>query len=234
MDTLIGLLAIAVGVSAGVLLALLLDGYTWGRWLNTAVSRNRALQERSHAAEKSLAVAQYEMRSFKRQWQETAARAAELSQTNQTWQNRLTAAAVAVKTQKQTLAQLQNQLHQREMEYERLCQRLATLETQLQRQQQAVLAAQAERDEVVVALSRMKRLGNGRPASSSVAADGLQTIHGIGPVFARRLREADIISVADLIQYSPDRLAEIVGLKGGLAQKTADWLQQAHDIIGAP
>lgn len=200
----------AVGVSAGVLLALLLDGYSLGRLLDTAVTRNHELTERAHAAEKTMAVAQHEVRSLKRQWRETAAHANELEQTNQTLQNRLTAAAVAVKMQQQTITQLQQQLQQ----------------------QPTLLAAQTERDEALAALQQMKRLHNGRPASSSVAADGLQTIHGIGPTYARRLRDEGIISIADLIQHSPERLAEIVGLKGGLAQKTAVWLQQAHSIIG--
>ncbi|MCB8966400.1 MAG: helix-hairpin-helix domain-containing protein [Ardenticatenaceae bacterium] len=232
METLIALLAMAVGAAAGVLLALLLDGYSLGRMLNTAVSHNQELNEQAHTAEKALAVANYEVRNLKRQWQESSARAKELLQENQTVQNRLTAAAVAVKTQKQTMVQLQRQLQLREAEYQRLCQRLSELEVQLQRQQQLLLAAQQERDNVAAALQREKRIGNGRPASSSVAADGLQTIHGIGPTYARRLRDEGIVSVADLIQHSPEHLAEIVGLKGGLAQKTADWLQQAHEIIG--
>jgi predicted flap endonuclease-1-like 5' DNA nuclease len=64
------------------------------------------------------------------------------------------------------------------------------------------------------------------------AADNLEQINGIGPTYARRLREAGIRSFADLANQEPARLREVTGLRDWQAADPADWITEARQLGG--
>lgn len=57
--------------------------------------------------------------------------------------------------------------------------------------------------------------------------DDLTKVVGIGPVFASRLRAEGIVSYADLIAASDDRLAEIIGVP---TSRVEGWRAQADNL----
>ncbi|MCA9977540.1 MAG: hypothetical protein KC413_17395 [Anaerolineales bacterium] len=62
----------------------------------------------------------------------------------------------------------------------------------------------------------------------SAAPDDLTLIHGIGPVYARRLQEAGIHTFADLAALAPEKIAEIVGLREWQAASPLEWIADAQ------
>jgi len=60
--------------------------------------------------------------------------------------------------------------------------------------------------------------------------DDLTAVHGIGPVYARRLQEAGIHTFASLAAQSPERLAQIVQLKEWQAAAPEEWIAQAKTM----
>ncbi|HEX6147360.1 MAG TPA: helix-hairpin-helix domain-containing protein [Acidimicrobiia bacterium] len=52
----------------------------------------------------------------------------------------------------------------------------------------------------------------------------VDTIDGIGPVFAERLTEAGLATVTDLAEASPDRVAEAAGVS---AARARTWIELA-------
>jgi predicted flap endonuclease-1-like 5' DNA nuclease len=61
--------------------------------------------------------------------------------------------------------------------------------------------------------------------------DNLEAIKGIGPVYARRLREAGINTFAELSQLPPERLGEILGERyKRLFSNQENILAQARDF----
>ena len=69
-----------------------------------------------------------------------------------------------------------------------------------------------------------------RAVPSSAAADDLELINGIGPTYARRLREAGIKTYVELTQQTPERLREITGLKTWQAADPTNWITEAHQL----
>jgi len=59
------------------------------------------------------------------------------------------------------------------------------------------------------------------------AAPGIDTIDGIGPVFAGRLRAAGIDTVPVLASSTPDTIAEVAGVSGARAR---GWIDQARSL----
>ncbi len=57
-------------------------------------------------------------------------------------------------------------------------------------------------------------------------ADDLESIDGIGPAYAERLREADVASVAALAEADPDAVADAVGVGSSRARS---WVEAARD-----
>jgi hypothetical protein len=67
-------------------------------------------------------------------------------------------------------------------------------------------------------------------------ADDLQKITGIGPVLAKRLREAGITSYQDLATIRAERIAELLGGGGGISVEritSQDWTGQAQRLAGS-
>ena len=59
------------------------------------------------------------------------------------------------------------------------------------------------------------------------AAPGIDTIDGIGPVFAGRLKGAGIDSVPKLASSTADTVAEAAGVSGARART---WIEQARSL----
>lgn len=74
------------------------------------------------------------------------------------------------------------------------------------------------------------RSGKTEPETPS---DDLQRINGIGPVFARRLKEAGILTFSDLAQQAPESLKEIVGLKSMQLADPERWIAEAQALSEA-
>ena len=55
----------------------------------------------------------------------------------------------------------------------------------------------------------------------------IDTVDGIGPVFAGRLKDAGIDSVGKLAIASPDSVAEAAGVSGARARS---WIEQAEEL----
>lgn len=66
----------------------------------------------------------------------------------------------------------------------------------------------------------------------TAAADNLEVINGIGPTYARRLREAGVKTFSELTDQTPERLREITGLKAWQAADPADWIAEARQLVG--
>jgi predicted flap endonuclease-1-like 5' DNA nuclease len=71
----------------------------------------------------------------------------------------------------------------------------------------------------------------GQQPAARAAADDLEIINGIGPVFARRLQGAGVRTFSDLLAASPERLLEIVQSSPGLADPDS-WREQAARLLG--
>jgi predicted flap endonuclease-1-like 5' DNA nuclease len=70
----------------------------------------------------------------------------------------------------------------------------------------------------------------GKPAAApSPKSDVLTTIRGIGPVYARRLQAAGILTFANLAGATPAQLAEIIGPRAQLAEMKG-WITAAKKL----
>lgn len=62
------------------------------------------------------------------------------------------------------------------------------------------------------------------------AADDLQAINGIGPVFARRLYEAGVTTYRQLAAQTPEQLRQLTHAQPWQADP-ADWIEQALALL---
>ena len=90
----------------------------------------------------------------------------------------------------------------------------------------AVLWAMRDRF-VSVATSREPEAPTFRTAPADEPDLSIDTVDGIGPVFAGRLKEAGIDSVGKLATASPDSVAEAAGVSGARARS---WIEQAEQL----
>lgn len=93
-----------------------------------------------------------------------------------------------------------------------------------QQAQQALRQAEAQ-------LSQLQSQATAAPP----AVNPLEQIQGIGPVFARRLHEAGVLTLADLAAQSPDQVRAIVAsVRGGKMVNVQTWIDQAQQLLRAP
>lgn len=61
----------------------------------------------------------------------------------------------------------------------------------------------------------------------------VELVDGIGPTFGRRLREHDVVTLTDLVQRSPQELAELISTEELTIspQQAAGWLEQAERVL---
>jgi predicted flap endonuclease-1-like 5' DNA nuclease len=77
--------------------------------------------------------------------------------------------------------------------------------------------------------------GTQEPASVQASSpesseDDLQLINGIGPTYERRLKEAGILTFADLAAQTPEKLRELTGLQEWQSAAPEQWLSEAKDL----
>ncbi len=66
-----------------------------------------------------------------------------------------------------------------------------------------------------------------RAAPDPTHSSAIETVDGIGPVLAGRLKDAGIDDVAKLAAASPDTIAEAAGVSGARARA---WIEQARSL----
>jgi len=91
----------------------------------------------------------------------------------------------------------------------------------------AVLWAMRDRF-VSVAISREPEAPTFRATSTERPDLSIDTVDGIGPVFAGRLKDAGLDNVYRLAAASPDKVAEAAGVSGARARS---WIEQAEALI---
>jgi predicted flap endonuclease-1-like 5' DNA nuclease len=64
----------------------------------------------------------------------------------------------------------------------------------------------------------------------SEARSDVQKIRGIGPVFASRLLESGVHTLADLAEMTPEQLTSVLGMKTTQLAKSSDWIDQARKL----
>ncbi len=71
------------------------------------------------------------------------------------------------------------------------------------------------------------------PSADEVDALGVETIHGIGPTYAARFREAGIETVASLAALSPVAARTIVSVEefDVSVETVAGWIEDAHELL---
>ena len=75
--------------------------------------------------------------------------------------------------------------------------------------------------------SRLPTAASAPPSPSSVPADDLEVISGIGPVTARRFRKAGVTTYAQLAALTPEELQEISDTG---RWDPADWIKEAGKL----
>lgn len=91
--------------------------------------------------------------------------------------------------------------------------------------------AQSELSTVEAQLNQLQRQLTA--SSVPVVADPLEEIQGIGPVFARLLRESGILTFADLAAQTPEQVHTVVAsVRGGKMVNARAWIDQAQQLQG--
>lgn len=278
MDLILSVLLLLVGGLTGALLVLLWDNHYLGRRWRAMLRRQRQLREARQAAERELAVAQTQMRTFGQRLRAVSAHVEAL--TTQRWeiQQKLARAEAELTVQTEVRAEAETERNALRRENQRVCHDLAQAEARLTAQetkaeaeaarleaardalQMQLETAVADRDRVQEhldqVLGQVKRaqgiyeqlqqthteLEAARQTIAELrhqvenrpygGRNSLQQIHGIGPAYARRLREAGIDSLDDLAQRDPVQVAELARLRAWKAGEAASWVEQAQEIIG--
>ena len=65
---------------------------------------------------------------------------------------------------------------------------------------------------------------------AGAAGDDLKSINGIGPAYERRLKEAGILTFADLAQQSPEYIRTITGQKSQQLVAPEKWIAEAQTL----
>lgn len=108
---------------------------------------------------------------------------------------------------------------------------LAEQMAQTARAQAATADAQLARQQAEAQLSQLQS----QVAAAPPTTNPLEQIQGIGPVFARRLYEAGIVTLADLAAQSPEQLRAIIsGVRGGKMVNVQTWIDQAQQLLRNP
>lgn len=113
-----------------------------------------------------------------------------------------------------------------------------TIAAQAERSQlvQALTAAKANLDELQAKLATppAQQTQSVTQPTEQPARDSLDTIKGIGRVFAQKLNAAGIYTFADLAAQTPESLHGIIGTtRAGNMFQPADWIAQAQQIVAS-
>ena len=66
--------------------------------------------------------------------------------------------------------------------------------------------------------------------SEKSAEDDLTTIKGIGPTFAKRLKEAGIKTFKQVAEAAPERLREITKIRDWQRPSAEEWIEEAQSL----
>ena len=67
---------------------------------------------------------------------------------------------------------------------------------------------------------------------TQVQEDPLENINGIGPVFAKRLKEAGILTFLDLAKTVPNTIRDIISPEEWQKVEPTSWVAEARQIVG--
>jgi len=241
-------LVFGIGLFAGVLAALVLDGVYWRAQL-------RALHdEQDRAAQRAEALrgrAREMFRQMKKLQEINAALEAQL-------QARDTAVAhleAGLKTNRGNLLRMEEQIEQLRAENQqqsalaRQAERYAAAARQeLQETVAQFTQARQMRRQLVFAVQQLKKFQvrnetltaelaaretkvETAAAATDVSHADLQVIRGIGPTYARRLHDSGVHTLGDLVAQSPERLHELAGLQEWQAAEPHAWLEEARSLL---
>lgn len=98
------------------------------------------------------------------------------------------------------------------------------------------LAKVVSADGAVVSADRTRdwiEQARGMIAVLSGGAQPVEFVDDIGPTFGSRLREHDVETLSDLVDRSPDELAEMVATesRGISTERAAEWLEEADSLL---
>lgn len=68
------------------------------------------------------------------------------------------------------------------------------------------------------------------PPSEKTAEDDLTTIKGIGPTFAKRLKEAGIKTFKQVAEADPERLRQITKIRDWQRPSAEEWIEEAQSL----
>lgn len=247
MNWLLWALLVAVGLAVGVLVTLVVDGRFWGQQVSTAVAENRRLQQKVRSLTGRLAAAQTQIKQLNRDLDATTHQISALTELSQTQREKITAATAAKETITEQFHQLTGQLEKLREEHNQACRQLAVTDVEMTHLRQDLAAAEDQTQQLVrlqadkqVLQSRMDELAaRFAAAQQQLNAAGLkgrnqiEIVRGIGPTYARRLHEAGIQNLADLAGQTPERVAEIVGLKTWQRADPQNWIDEAKELAAA-
>jgi predicted flap endonuclease-1-like 5' DNA nuclease len=250
-NLLLTLLLLVFGGVVGALITLIVDDRYLGRRLQAALGQRQRLQREMQVLGRQLARQQRQLAD--RQSQLVAARqqiqtqTADLARMNQSLTttrqalDQLTAQWKQLQSERQTQAQtilnlrheretLQQAIHHLEKEqiraearHEAACQQLLNYRDQLQQAQSRVESLQ-------------QRIEQKRKINESLtnSPGRLEIIAGIGPTYARRLREGGILTLTDLAEAEVDQLREIIKLQPWHGRNPQVWIDEAKRLLKRP
>lgn len=238
---------VAVGLAAGVLVTLLVDGRYWGQQVATAVTENRRLQQKVLSLTGRLAAAKTQAEQLSHDLDETTNQIKALTERSQRQREEIAAATAAKETINEQYQQLTNRLDLLREEHSQACRRLAAADVELTHLRQDLTTAQDQSAQLIrlqadkqVLQSRLDDLqARFKSAQHQLNAAGLkgksqvEIVRGIGPTYARRLHQAGIHSLADLAGQTVERVGEIVGLKTWQRADPQAWIDEAKELAAA-
>lgn len=147
-------------------------------------------------------------------------------------QSRWTAAENKIERLQATLLQLTGRAGQWAVKAAESAAKSGQLKEQLRVTNQELADLQAELQQATQQLDEEKSRQQTGPAGDAMISDRLQSIRGVGPVYARRLHEAGVHTFAALAALTPERLKEITGASDWQGQPER-WIAEARKFTQA-
>ncbi len=247
MEDVVMALLLAVGLAAGVLLTLLIDGRILGQQVTAANTENRRLQQKIQAVNGRLTAAQAQIHNLNHDLDITAQQIEQLTAMSQSQRQELAAVGQERETAVAQTQELQRQLDILRDEHQLACRRLATAAVEIKYMRRD-LAKADDQSQHLIQLQTGKQLLEARTNDLQARLDAAQLqlnaaglkgksqieiVRGIGPTYARRLHEAGIHDLTDLAAQTAERVGEIVGLKTWQRADPQAWIDEAAELATA-
>ncbi|MCP4423828.1 MAG: hypothetical protein GY803_04985, partial [Chloroflexi bacterium] len=220
MNDLMAALVLAIGLAAGVLLTLLIDGRILGERLETAAAQNRKLQQKTTATASRLAAAQSQISGLTQDLDKTTRQIEALTAQTQSQQQEIAAATAEKETVYAQFHELRAQLDKLRDEHQLACRRLAITAVELkymrrdldkaEDQSQRLIQLQTDKQLLEAKANDLHaRLDAAQLQLNAVGLKGkkqVEIVRGIGPAYARRLHEAGIHDLTHLAAQTAARV----------------------------